>query len=130
MHHLANAKVKIRSVILLVCALFFGIVAQAESSIRHHAIAGKHIMLLSEDEPDAQDFFEDSFLVLTEIHAQRPCRIRSRFYAPPTWFIISNDSKTDEVTITDSGEIATCPLIDQKPELPFYYLFLFRLTPF
>ncbi|QEC43296.1 hypothetical protein [Pseudobacter ginsenosidimutans] len=119
-----------RSFILLFCTLVFGIVLTTEGNTRRYPAPGKHVLALLEEEQDAQDYFEETDLVLTEINAQRPGRYRSRFTASPTYFIISSVSRAEDASVKDIHVSNSYVFQQQAHTLPFYYLFLFRLTPF
>ncbi|MGN6420493.1 MAG: hypothetical protein ACTHMC_23490 [Pseudobacter sp.] len=119
-----------RSVILLVCSFLFGVVITSKGNTRVYAAHPQQILAFQEDEQDAQDCFEESLLVFSEIHAQRPSRLRSRFTVSSSYFIISASQRAEEVSIRDIRSADTVCMPKQTQTLPFYYLFLFRLTPF
>ncbi|MBO9634646.1 MAG: hypothetical protein J7578_16145 [Chitinophagaceae bacterium] len=119
-----------RSSILLVCTFLFGIILSTEGNTRRMPAPGKHIVAFQEEEQDSQDAFEDALFVLTEIHAQRPTRLRSRFTASSAYFILSTIQRTEDEGAPDITDKHRRFILQQSDTLPFYYLFLFRLTPF
>lgn len=105
-------------------------VLTAEGNTRRYSAPGNHQLALQQESQDAQDRFEEIDLVLTEINAQRPGRYRSRFTAAPVYFIISSASRAEDASVKDIHVTNSYVLQQQAHPLPFYYLFLFRLTPF
>jgi len=106
------------------------VVLTSKGNTRVYAPHPQQILAFQEDEQDAQDCFEESLLVFSEIHAQRPSRLRSRFTVSSSYFIINASQHTEEASVRDiRGTDAVC-MPRQTQVLPFYYLFLFRLTPF
>ncbi len=127
---LLNETVSFKSFILFLATFLVGVVATTEGNTRRIHAPGKLIMEMLQEEQDAQDCFEESFIVLTEINAQRPGRIRTRFTASSNYFIVNCVTRTEEVSVKDIHVANSCVSQQQAHPLPFYYQFLFRLTPF
>jgi hypothetical protein len=106
------------------------VVLTTEGNTRRHPAPGNHVMALLEKDQESQDYFEEIALVLTDINAQRPGRYRSRFTASPVYFIISSVSRAEDASFKDIHVTNSYVAQQQAHPLPFYYLFLFRLTPF